>query len=296
MLKNTFCHIKGVGKKREDILWEHGILCWEDALERDNLEPLITEHTKGITRELADGISRGARESIERLADSDLPYFMKRLHPAEQWRVFPEFRDRAVYFDIETDGLSFDNGRITTISLYDGRAVNTYIHGGNLEEFPGDFSGYQLIVSYNGKRFDMPFINNYFSTRIVIPHIDLCPVMHSLGFYGGLKGTEKALGIDRGELDGVDGYFAVLLWYEYENNDNMNALETLLAYNIEDVVNLETLMIEAYNRRIAEIPAFKHKTLPMPERPEIPFKPDYSLVERYRRKIQGERASLPPRN
>ncbi|NPV00670.1 MAG: ribonuclease H-like domain-containing protein [Brevinematales bacterium] len=296
MLRHTFCHLKGVGKKRESILWEHGILCWEDALERKRLDSAVSGHTTGISPELADSISRGARESIERLAAGDLPYFMKHLHPSEHWRVFREFRAGTAYFDIETDGLSNETGRITTVSLYDGRAVNTYINGGNLGEFPDEFSAYRLIVSYNGKCFDVPFINHYFGIHVDIPHIDLCPVMHSLGFYGGLKGTEKALGIDRGELDGVDGYFAVLLWNEYENHDNINALETLLAYNIEDVVNLEFLMIEAYNRKIGEYPAFRHNTIPVPERPEIPFKPDYSLVQRYRQKFLGAGANLPPRN
>ena len=34
---------------------------------------------------------------------------------------------------------------------------------------------------------------------------------------------------------------AVLLWYDYVNNNNKEALQTLLAYNQEDVVNLRVL-------------------------------------------------------
>jgi len=74
----------------------------------------------------------------------------------------------------------------------------------------------------------------------------------------------------------------------------MKALETLLAYNIEDVVNLEYLMIAAYNRKIGEIPEFRQNTLPLPERPEIPFQPDNTLVERYRQKFLGRGPNLPP--
>ena len=44
--------------------------------------------------------------------------------------------------------------------------------------------------------------------------------MSSLGYRGGLKGCEKCLGLDRAELDGVDGYFAVLLWNEYRKSGN----------------------------------------------------------------------------
>jgi len=43
-----------------------------------------------------------------------------------------------------------------------------------------------------------------------------------------LKFCEKALGLDRGDLDGVDGYFAVLLWRDYQKKHNEKALETLL--------------------------------------------------------------------
>lgn len=43
------------------------------------------------------------------------------------------------------------------------------------------------------------------------------------------------------------GFFAVLLWQEFQQTGNIKALETLLVYNIEDVVNLETLMVLAYN-------------------------------------------------
>jgi uncharacterized protein YprB with RNaseH-like and TPR domain len=39
----------------------------------------------------------------------------------------------------------------------------------------------------------------------------------------------------------VDGYEAVRLWWRYVNSDDQDALDTLLQYNREDVVNLRTL-------------------------------------------------------
>ena len=88
-------------------------------------------------------------------------------------------------------------------------------------------------------------------------------VLRSLGITGGLKGCEKKLGIDRKELDGVDGYFAVLLWREYLKSGNRAALDTLLAYNIEDVVNLETLMVIAYNMNLDATPFSGELRLPL---------------------------------
>jgi uncharacterized protein YprB with RNaseH-like and TPR domain len=57
---------------------------------------------------------------------------------------------------------------------------------------------------------------------------------------GGLKVVERLLGIQR-RLKNVNGYMAVLLWYDYLNNNNLQALQKLLAYNKEDVINLQTL-------------------------------------------------------
>jgi hypothetical protein len=36
-------------------------------------------------------------------------------------------------------------------------------------------------------------------------------LLKSLGYTGGLKGYEKKAGIDRGELEAINGYFAVML-------------------------------------------------------------------------------------
>jgi uncharacterized protein YprB with RNaseH-like and TPR domain len=52
---------------------------------------------------------------------------------------------------------------------------------------------------YNGKTFDVPFIEKYFGIRMNHAHIDLRYVLKSLGYAGGLKRCEKALGLDRGE-------------------------------------------------------------------------------------------------
>ena len=127
---------------------------------------------------------------------------------------------------------------ITTIALYDGESIQTYVQGQNLEDFIEDIQKYKVIVSYNGKSFDIPFIEHYFNIRLDHAHIDLRYVLYSLGFRGGLKGCERQLGMDRGDLSDIDGFFAVLLWDEYQRTGDQKALDTLLAYNIQDTINL----------------------------------------------------------
>jgi uncharacterized protein YprB with RNaseH-like and TPR domain len=52
--------------------------------------------------------------------------------------------------------------------------------------------------------------------------------------------VEQKLGISR-ESAGITGWDAVLLWNRYKKYRDEAALQTLLKYNEEDVVNLKTL-------------------------------------------------------
>ncbi|MCG8637288.1 MAG: ribonuclease H-like domain-containing protein [Desulfobacterales bacterium] len=271
MLEYTFCHLPEVGPATEQKLWQRGILTWTDALEK-----LDKPGKKN------DTIRTGILESRKRLAQGDAKYFALALPAGQQYRLFNKFRQRAVFLDIETTGLSpWDE--ITTIALYDGTSVRYYVQGDNLDEFPADILTYGLIITYNGKTFDLPFIRARMDCPLDQAHIDLRYVLGSLGFKGGLKRCETAMGINRGDLDGVDGSFAVVLWQEYCKTGNPGALDTLLAYNIEDVINLETLMIRAYNLNI-EAMGFRD-ILPAPPPVTNPFSPDMDLVNRLRSSV-----------
>ena len=168
---------------------------------------------------------------------------------------------------------------MTTVAVYDGTSIFTYVQGQNLSKFEEDIQKFKVLVTYNGKCFDVPFLERYFGTKLNQGHIDLRYVLKSLGYTGGLKGCEKKAGIDRGDLEGVDGYFAVLLWNEYQRNKNPKALETLLAYNIQDVANLEYLMVLSYNLKLKETPFVQSHQITFPKQPEIPFKADKRIIE-----------------
>jgi hypothetical protein len=74
-------------------------------------------------------------------------------------------------------------------------------------------------------------------------------------------------------------------WNEYQRNKNSKALETLLAYNIQDAVNLETLMVLSYNLKLKETPFNESHQLAVPSSPEIPFKADLETIDRIKRAI-----------
>lgn len=273
MLKQTFCHIPGIGKGVEKKLWAAGITDWHTALDTPDF-PVMSNR--------AALIRARAAEASDHLSRRSSWYFTENLPAREHWRLFPHFNQRVAYLDIETTGTRTGADYITTICIYDGSTIRHYVHNQNLDDFARDIRQYDLLVTYNGKSFDLPFIRDYFGISLAQAHIDLRHVFASLGFKGGLKGVEKQLGIDREDLEGVDGYFAVLLWREFFRRGDQLALETLIAYNMMDVVNLEALMFAAYNMKLAETPFAGRLSLTAPQPPAIPFTPDVGTIRRLR--------------
>ncbi len=280
MLQNTFVHLPGIGLRTELSLWQKGIHSWESFCDEHGVR------LAPFGRRKYEDLRVRLEECRERLYARDPAYFAGALRPQFLWRLFADFRGCAAYLDIETTGLGGPHDHITTAALYDGREVFYYIYGDNLDFFAQDLVKYQILITYNGSCFDLPFIRHYFGIAVDHVHIDLRYLLSSLGYRGGLKGCEKRLGLGRAELDGVDGYFAVLLWNEYRQRGNPKALETLLAYNIADTVNLENLMVQAFNMKVSETP-FHELKIPLPCHPSVPFKPDAALIDELRQRYFG---------
>lgn len=279
MLRHTFLHLPGIGHVTEQKLWAQGFLSWEDYLAKTGQCSLPLAVRSKVGQHL--------EESARALAAGHARYFEIRLPPGETWRLYSEFSQKVAFLDIETTGLYPSAEAITLIGLFDGRATKVFIRGVNLHEFAHEIRRYSLIVTFNGKRFDIPFIRRTFGE---LPdyqaHIDLLYPLRKLGYRGGLKSIEVQLGLEReGALKEVDGFLAVLLWREYERGSRA-ALDTLVRYNLEDVVNLQYLADIAYNEALARLP-ISLSALPVhPKyRVDTPFDPD--LIHHLRRLIGG---------
>jgi len=277
MLRQTFCHIPGIGLATERRLWSAGIRSWDDV---DSAGPPV------LSPRRRDTLRAATEESETRLRAGDARYFARHLPPGERWRLFGHFRDRVAFVDIETTGLSRDGDDITTIALFDGQQVRTYVRGQTIDDFVSDIEQYAVIVTFNGACFDLPFIRRKWRIALDHPHIDLRFLLRRVGMRGGLKSCERQCGIERGDLDGVDGYAAVLLWREYECTGDEAVLETLLAYNAMDTVTLEQLMVMAHNAMIRNLTGEEGKTLSLPPVPVIPHKAHGEVVAKVRRAMR----------
>jgi uncharacterized protein YprB with RNaseH-like and TPR domain len=275
MLTNSFCHIPGVGPKTEQALWSAGVRSWESALAGNNAHSSRAVKTSWLPH---------LRESIARHHGHELSYFAAKLPTSQHWRLFRDFRHSCAFVDIETTGLSHFADQITTIVLYDGKTIRQYVNGQNLHDFVTDIQLYRLLVSYSGKSFDVPFIEHFFGTKLPHAHIDLRHVLRGLGYAGGLKNCERRLGIQRQESADIDGFMAVLLWHQYRRTKDRRFLETLLAYNVEDAVSLEALMVMAFNRNLTGTP-FSDLALEVPHAPPLPFRADREAVAKVVRQM-----------
>ncbi|MBD3203270.1 exonuclease [Candidatus Woesearchaeota archaeon] len=239
MLYNTFQHIPGIGKKTEEKIWKKQILTWD---------LFLSEHKKiNISESKIKKICKYVELSKIEIEKKNHLFFLPLLSRSMHWRAYPEFADNCCFLDIETTGLSRDYHDITTIAVYDGKESKVFIQGKNLDEFRSEIKKYSLIVTYNGICFDIPFIEQKLpDIGFDHLHVDLRFALKKIGYSGGLKSIEKQLGIVReGDICDVDGYEAVRLWKRYKRGDK-RALDKLMKYNIEDVVNLKTLMDITY--------------------------------------------------
>ena len=154
---------------------------------------------------------------------------------------------RRCYLDIETAGTAFGTCEITVIGLgYEHdegievvQLVNPHITDVGLHKALAEVD---VIYTYNGTRFDLPVIRRCLGVNPTdyTPHTDLMYDCWRHGLKGGLKAVERQLGIKR-QTQGIDGQIAMRLWWAFVLHRDQDALDALLAYNREDVINLKTL-------------------------------------------------------
>ncbi len=228
--ENSFIPVEGVGEKTERGLWEQGITHW-DAFDPAAVGPTRAERIETFIDTARDRLDRG-----------DAQFFREVFPDPEHWRLYETFRADACFLDIETTGLSPHRDEVTVVGFHRSGTTDTLVRGRDLTDdtLERSLGDAKLLVTFNGKRFDVPFLEARFDISLDVPHVDLLYPCRRLDLAGGLKAIERAMDISRDRPD-LSGRDAVRLWHEYRRGDE-GALETLVSYNRDDVENLETLM------------------------------------------------------
>jgi len=235
LLTSTYIHIPHIGRTIEHRIWSCGARTWSEFAEHQDEIPISA--AKKTT------ILAGIDESTQHLIAHDAEFFAKSLPKSEHWRAYRDFKDKIAFVDIETTGLSQHYSHMTVVGIYDGKKAKAYVRGIDLDDIVCEFAKYDFLVTYNGARFDLPFIKHeYPEIEFNQLHTDLMYPLRRIGYMGGLKVIEQALGITRSkDTTGITGFDAARLWHEYEHGSD-DALSLLLRYNQEDIVNLETII------------------------------------------------------
>jgi uncharacterized protein YprB with RNaseH-like and TPR domain len=237
MLQNTFIHIPGITRNAEQKIWLQKAPSWQDFINNHNSISLPQNKKSLIVNNL--------HASIDALKRKEYSHFSP-IPNNQHWRMYSHLKHNACFLDIETTGLSKYYNDITLIGIHSLKGTKIFMNGDNLEKFQDELKKYDMIVTFNGRCFDVPFIKAKFpDVQINQFHADLRFIMSDLGFRGGLKNVERERGIIRDDdLKDVNGFEAVRLWHRYERGDN-DSLLLLKKYLTADIKNLVPLMDSA---------------------------------------------------
>lgn len=249
MLRATFQHlVRGISAEKEAALWRQGILTWEDFEKRNPLpEPPSDNKGKPVQNSLFSA-PRAA------LCTGNAAFFSDLLNRREHFRIPLTFPEKTIFLDIETTGLSRYYDIITLVGWSSQGSYGVFVRGqddAGLREIMRDA---QVIVTFNGSLFDLPFLRAGFPDLKIPPvHIDLRFLAKRVGLSGGQKSIEQELGIKRpSAVLGIRGDSAPVLWHKYRRG-SLDALKLLIEYNHCDIEGMKYILDDVVARLFGKL-------------------------------------------
>lgn len=188
-------------------------------------------------------------------------------HTLDEQIIVPDILKKRIlnkkicFMDIETTGFSrkynhiiligilyIDNSKTEIIQFF---AANEKDEKTLLSEFKDFISDFEVVVTFNGDAFDIPFINSRLIHHRINYQLDknqgidiLKVIRNKKNILGlekcNLKSIEKFLGIAR--EDTINGKESIEMYYEYIKTKNDNIRDIILRHNYEDIYNLPKVM------------------------------------------------------
>ena len=231
MIDQVFIHVKRIGPVAEGKLKQSGYTNWLSVLSSPEKLPL------------SPGLISSVLEEIylcqDALENDNIQFLIDRFPPKNQWRILAHYFERCSYFDIETNGLSYDS-HVTMIVCYHQGTLYKFVRDENLDDFLDFIETIDLLVSFNGTSFDIPWLLRTWNIPdFPCPHIDLRWICYHQGLRGGLKSIEKQLKLHRPiDLREINGSDAVWLWNRWIRLNDQEAKNLLIRYCAADVISL----------------------------------------------------------
>jgi hypothetical protein len=212
-------------------------------------------------------------------------------------QIDPHIRENAIFFDIETTGLSrvhssiflcgviyYENQNYVIEQFFDDSSESEK----KLVEFISNhFKRKKYIITYNGNAFDIPFYENKCKKHDLHTNldkktlVDLYFQIKKTGFSNGLdnlklKTIEKFMDINRkDELNGED---IIRLYNSYKITPKQEYLDLILTHNREDVLSLPFI--------------FNYVNNHVPKSSIIMDKPSYNTLHLIKKTLQIKRNSI----
>lgn len=168
-----------------------------------------------------------------------------------------EHKEQPLFFDIETTGLSSDISAITLIGCcdIDGNITQWFNEDGFsqkqiLSDFLTFMKSYDILITFNGKTFDLPFLTSKIkefkldASFDTYEHLDLYQILKPYKNLWGLKSfrqknLEEYLGIKR--VDKLSGKKLIKTYQNFLDKGNVTDKEAVLLHNREDLLGLRSI-------------------------------------------------------
>jgi uncharacterized protein YprB with RNaseH-like and TPR domain len=169
-------------------------------------------------------------------------------------------------FDIETTGFDRKKTQVVLVGMIyrkKGDIILKQIFSEQtadepllLTELLRDFRDKEILISYNGERFDIPYLNARYRENHIYYKIPMYKSFDIFLYFKDnrrvynlpdvkLKTVEKVLGIHRD--DTISGKDSVRLYYDYKKSGSDELRQKILLHNHDDIYNLLDMTEKALN-------------------------------------------------
>lgn len=237
LLYISLIQVSHVSVKQEESYWKNGIVSIEDLI--SSSERQLSFLPSALEREVAY-LMNDAGHNVDKIAS----IFEKKSGKKDFYRIAYSVPEYILFLDIETTGLSSVYHYITMVGWMMNGKYGCWIAGTDPTEMKEVCHKAKMIVTFNGARFDVKFLNNAFPDLNIEdkPNLDLMHFCKRFGFVHGQKKIEKELQFNRPkDVQDCNGKEAIALWYKFIFGED-NALDLLIEYNFYDISGMTYIL------------------------------------------------------